>query len=135
MNLEESESLLRQAIPPVPPPEWRDQIIDSALRSKGSRPVLPQLAWSALAACWAVILLLHVTTPAVPQGTFPFDPVAYALRADVMEQLASLDEWKYEQEPELSHIRQIPPPAQEPIKIELRMKLPAPHTSLSPPNA
>ena len=135
MNLEETESLLRQAIPPVPPAEWKYQIIDSALRTKENRHVLPRLVWSALAACWAVILLLHATTPTVPQGTIPFDPVAYAFRATVIEQLASLEEWKYEQEPELSHIRQIPPPAQEPIKIELRMKLPAPHTSLSPPNA
>ena len=137
MNIEETESLLRQAIPSVPPPEWKDQIIDSALRSKEkeTRPVLPRLAWSALAACWALILFLHATTPAVPQGTIPIDPVAYALRASVIEELASLNEWKFQQEPEESPPRQILPPEQDSLNFELRMKLPAPHASISPPNA
>ena len=138
MNFEQTESLLRQAIPPVPSPEWKEQIIDSAMRSKDKEkiPLLPRLAWSTLAACWAIILFLHATTPDVPHGTIPLDPVAYEVRAAVIEELASLDEWKDQQESAVSPSRQIPPPpAQESLKFELRMKLPSPHASLSPPNA
>ena len=134
MNLEETESLLRRARPRALPPEWREQILDSALRASEQvkKPLLPRLAWSTLAACWTVILLLHATTPVVPQGTIPFDPIAYAARAALIEQLASLEEWEtYSAEPST----QTPPATQEPIRMEIWMKLRSPHASPSTPSA
>lgn len=134
MNLEETESLLRRARPRTLPPEWKEQILDSALRAneQEKKPLLPRLAWSALAACWGVILLLHTTTPAVPQGTIPFDPIAYEARAALIERLAFLEAWQTHSAKPSPQIHSEP---QEPIRMEIRMHFHSPHTSLSSPNA
>ena len=114
MNAQEIESLLRKARPPELPPGWKWQILGPLTRPK-SQPVFLRLSWSALATCWTLILLLHLSTPDVPQGTVPFDYVAFlALRA-AQDRIVTANE--------------LDPPAIEPLHIETIFRLPAPQTT------
>jgi len=56
------------------PPEWKDDLIDSAIAEAAvpeiSRPrfggLVSKLAWGAIAACWIAIAGMHLSTPASP---------------------------------------------------------------------
>lgn len=58
------------------PTAWRDEILDNAAGNLAEQPEKTLLAWLmprrlclGLAAVWAVILVLHGTTPRAPQST------------------------------------------------------------------
>ena len=118
MHTEEIESLLRRARPPELPPDWKRQIL-GPLSRRERRPVFLRFGWTTLAACWGLILLLRATTPNVPQGTVPFDYVAFVARNAAMERLTNAGE--------------LDPPPVEPIHMELQFRLPARQNSPTPP--
>ena len=114
MNAEEIESLLRKARPPELPPGWKRQILCAASKPEG-RPVVMRLTWSALAACWGLIVLLHLMTPDVAPGIMPFDCAAFFARKARVERLLASGE--------------LDPPTVEPLRIESIFRLPAPKKS------
>lgn len=55
------------------PPEWRKDLIDSAMTEASEsnivRPrfgLVSKLAWGVIAACWIAIAAMHLSTPASP---------------------------------------------------------------------
>lgn len=114
MNTEEIESLLRRSRPPELPARWKREILGSIIMRE-HRPGFPRLAWSALAACWSLILILRLTTPDVPHGNAPFDSAAFLARSARVERLIATGE--------------LDPPPREPIHIESIFRLPAPKKS------
>jgi len=69
MNDQEIESLLRQARPEGPPSGWKSDILRTVEAERTRNVVEPWApAWGLLAACWVVILVLRVDTPAAEQG-------------------------------------------------------------------
>ena len=109
MHTEEIERLLRKARPRELPPGWKHQIL-VAVPKPERRPVFIQLSWKALAACWALILLLHLSTPDVPQGTVPFNAAAFLASNAQVKRLLTTGEWD--------------PPPMEPLHIESIFRLP-----------
>lgn len=147
MNSQEIESLLRRATPRGIPFGWKEEILSAAQvgiltdnsRRQFSGPVrkslLPRLTWAAVAACWGVIFFLHATTPALPQGTLLFDPVAYAQRDTLIQRLASIEQEDLSYE-ETSRHKTSPPRDSPPSEFIFRLRAPrVPHLSPSTPRA
>ena len=118
MYTEDIESLLLRARPPELPPGWKRQIL-GPLSRRERRPVFLRVSWTTLAVCWGLILLLRATTPDVPQGTVPFDYVAFVARNAAIERMANVGE--------------LDPPPMEPIHMELKFRLPARQSSPTTP--
>ena len=149
MNSQEIESLLRRTTLRDIPFGWKEEILSAALagtrtdnsRRQISEPVqkslLPRLTWAAVAACWGVIFFLHATTPALPQGTLLFDPIAYAQRDALIQRLALIEQQdlSYE-EAHTSRHKALPPRDSPPCEFNFRLRAPrVPHLSPSTPRA
>ena len=85
MNNEEIESLLHRARPPELPAGLKRRVLQAARQNAVPAARVSGMAWGALAACWAVIILLRTTTPDVPSGNLPFDREAFLARAAAIE--------------------------------------------------
>lgn len=147
MNSQEIESLLRRATPRGIPFACKREILSAAQagiltdysRRQISEPVrkslLPRLTWAAVAACWGVIFFLHATTPALPQGTLLFDPIAYAQSDALIQRLASIEQEDLSYE-ETSRHKTSPPRDSPPCEFNFRLRAPrVPHLSPSTPRA
>jgi len=122
MNNEEIESLLRRARPRQLPAGLKHQILQAARQNAEPITWAPRFAWTSLAVCWSLIVLLRTTTPEVPTGTQPFDREAYLARAATLKCIVATGQFPQEMDTL---------PIQRPLQMELYFRLPkaTPQTS------
>ena len=77
MNNDQIESLLRRARPRELPAGLKHRVLQAARQNAEPIAWAPRFAWTSLAVCWTLIVLLRTTTPDVPNGTLPFDREAF----------------------------------------------------------
>ena len=61
MNNEEIESLLRRARPPELPAGLKHRILQAARQNAKPVSWAPRFAWTSLAVCWSLIVLLRAS--------------------------------------------------------------------------
>jgi hypothetical protein len=122
MNNEEIESLLRRARPHELPAGLKRRILQAARQNAEPIAWAPRFAWTSLAVCWSLIVLLRTTTPEVPTGTQPFDREAYLARAATLKCIVATGQFPQEMDTL---------PIQRPLQMELYFRLPkaTPQTS------
>jgi hypothetical protein len=122
MNNEEIESLLRRARPHELPAALKRRILQAARQNAEPIAWAPRFAWTSLAVCWSLIVLLRTTTPEVPTGTQPFDREAYLARAATLKCIVATGQFPQEMDTL---------PIQRPLQMELYFRLPkaTPQTS------
>jgi len=122
MNNEEIESLLRRARPRKLPAGLKHRVLQAARQNAEPIAWAPRFAWTSLAVCWSLIVLLRTTTPEVPTGTQPFDREAYLARAATLKCIVATGQFPQEMDTL---------PIQRPLQMELYFRLPkaTPQTS------
>lgn len=115
MNNEEIESLLRRARPRELPAGLKHRVLQAARQNAEPVTWAPRVAWTSLAVCWMLIVLLRATTPEVPNGTLPFDREAFLARAATLKCLVATGQ--FPQELEVT-------PIQQPLQMEFQFRLP-----------
>lgn len=92
------ESLLRRVRPPELPAGLKHRVLQASRQNAVTAAPASRMAWAALAACCAVIVLLRTTTPDVPSGTLPFDREALLARAAAIECFLATGQLPHESE-------------------------------------
>ena len=122
MNNDQIESLLRRARPQELPAGLKHRILQAARQNAEPIAWAPRFAWTSLAVCWSLIVLLRTTTPDVATGTLPFDREAYLARAETIKYIVATGQFPQEMDAS---------PNQHPLQMELHFRLPkaTPQTS------